>query len=145
MGMASLADLLLSQRSPLGNRGDYNIDTINGTPVLPYYDPKKTDYDYEGYVQKYGMPDQSKGQHLTDEFKLPNHITFSTGSRYSNPQMQGGYWSGLGGESDQWQFQPSPFNLKQHSLADLIDYFNNYERKGTKLMKNGRSIAEGTR
>ena len=141
--MPSLADLLLAQKSPLGNRGDYNIDTIGGQAVLPYYDPRKTDYDYEGYVNAYGIPDQSNGQHLTDEFKLPNHETFSTFSRYSNPQMQGGTWSGIGGNSDQWQFQPSPLNLQQHSLADLIGYFNSRERKGTKLVNDGKVIAEG--
>ena len=141
--MASLVDLLLSMKSPMGSRGDYNIDTINNQAVLPYYDPNKTDYDYEGYVGAYGIPDQSKGQHLTDEFKLPNHITFSTGSRYSNPQMQGGKWTGIGGNSNQWQFEPSALNLKNHSLTDLIDYFNNYERKGTKLRVDGKILAEG--
>jgi len=33
---------------------------------------EQPDYDMAGYVAKYGKPDQSKGQHLTDEFKLPN-------------------------------------------------------------------------
>ena len=143
--MASLVDLLLAQKSPLGNRGDYGIDSIGGNPVLPYYDPNKTDYDYEGYINAYGIPDQSKGQHLTDEYKLPNHITFSSGSRYSNPQMQGGKWSGVGGNSNQWQFEPSALNLQQHSLADLVNYFNNYERKGTKLKMGNNILAEGAR
>jgi hypothetical protein len=80
---------------------------------------------------------------LTDEYKLPNHITFSSGSRYSNPQMQGGKWTGIGGNSNQWQFEPSALNLKNHSLTDLIDYFNNYERKGTKLRVDGKILAEG--
>jgi len=141
--MASLADLLMSQKSPYSNRGDFGLDTVGGRPVLPYYDPRQTDYDYEGYINAYGVPDQSKGQHLTDEFKLPNHITFSTGSRYSNPQMQGGKWTGIDGNSNQWQFEPSALNLKNHSLTDLIDYFNNYERKGTKLRVGGKILAEG--
>src|SRR5215472_5465284 len=50
------------------------------------------DYDMPGYIAKYGQPDQSKGQHLTDEFKLPNHMTFSTDSKYSNDTQKGGEW-----------------------------------------------------
>jgi hypothetical protein len=26
-------------------------------------------YNLQGYIDKYGVPDMSKGQHLTDEFK----------------------------------------------------------------------------
>ena len=48
----------------------------------------ESDYVYDGYVEKYGVPDQSKGQHLTDEFKLPNHITFSKGSKNSTKDKQ---------------------------------------------------------
>ncbi|MDP1774257.1 MAG: hypothetical protein Q8L15_18470 [Methylobacter sp.] len=46
---------------------------MSGAPMPTQDSP---DYDIKGYVEKYGEPDQSKGQHLTDEFKLPNHITF---------------------------------------------------------------------
>lgn len=84
----------------------------------------KIDYDYDGYITKYGVPDQSKGQHLTDEFKLPNHITFSTESQYSTPERQGGEWKK---EGNQWHFYASPFNLKQHSVEDLLSYFKQYE------------------
>lgn len=145
MPRLNLADVLMQQKSPYSNRGDYGLDSVGGYPIAPYYDPRQTDYDYQSYVNAYGIPDQSAGQHLTDEFKLPNHFTFSTHSRYSNPQMQGGTWSGMGGNSNQWQFEPSAQNLKQHSLADLIDYFNNYERKGTKLRYGGKIMAEGSK
>ena len=42
---------------------------------------KGSDYDMAGYIAKYGQPDQSKGQHLTDEFKMPSHISFSNEKR----------------------------------------------------------------
>jgi hypothetical protein len=39
-------------------------------------------YDYGGYRDKYGEFDMSGGKHLTDEFKLPAHMTFSDDSIY---------------------------------------------------------------
>ena len=83
------------------------------------------DYDYSGYSRKYGKPDQSKGQHLTDEFKLPNHITFSTDSKYSTAEKHGGEWKEEGGK---WHFYASPFNLKQHSESELKEYFKTHEK-----------------
>jgi hypothetical protein len=83
------------------------------------------DYDYEGYVKKYGEPDQSKGQHLTDEFKLPNHITFSRESIYSTPEKQGGEWKKLDGK---WHFFASPYNLTVHSPERLQRYFQEREK-----------------
>lgn len=77
-----------------------------------------------GYRAKYGEPDQSKGQHLTDEFKLPNHITFSTDSKYSKPGQEGGLWKKQEGV---WHFYASPYNLKQHSTEELKEYFKKRE------------------
>jgi hypothetical protein len=83
-----------------------------------------SDYDMPSYIAKYGQPDQSKGQHLTDEFKLPNHITFSTDSQYSTPERQGGVWSQQDG---QWHYAPSAFVLQQHSPQELQEYFKRSE------------------
>lgn len=83
------------------------------------------DYDYDGYIAKYGEPDQSKGQHLTDEFKLPNHITFSKDSKYSNKEQEGGDWK-RGGDG-KWHFYASEFNLSQHSPERLQQYFAEHE------------------
>jgi hypothetical protein len=90
--------------------------------------PPASDYDIEGYRKKYGEPDQSKGQHLTDEFKLPNHMTFSSQSKYSNPNRPGGDWSQKNG---QWHFAPSMFNLRQHPLPEMQDYFARREPNST--------------
>ena len=92
--------------------------------------PKATghDYDMEGYIKKYGQPDQSKGQHLTDEFKNPGHITFSKESKYSKPGQEGGEWKYLDGNGrpmeekapgGQWHFYASPYNISQHSAQEL--------------------------
>jgi hypothetical protein len=101
------------------------------------------DYDFLGYVKKYGIPDQSKGQHLTDEYKLPNHITFSDQSRYSAPDMQGGTWQS--GGQNLWNFMPSEFNLQQHPIQQLLDYFKNKERKGTYVTGPKGKRAQGQR
>jgi len=81
-------------------------------------------YDLEGYINKYGIPDQSKGQHLTDEFKLPNHITFSDQSRHSTPETPGGQWKQ---EGEQWHYYASPYVVQQHGADKLTDYFKNRE------------------
>ena len=103
--------------------------------------PEGGDYDYAGYVAKYGKPDQSKGQHLTDEFKLPEHITFSTGSAYSQPDIQGGQWQS--GGTNRWQFTPSAQNLRNTPAGALGDYFRNYERQGTIVKLPDGTYVEG--
>lgn len=55
-----------------------------------------TDYDYRGFFKKNGPVDVSAGAHLTDEFKLPNHPTFSVESRYAVgvARAKAGSWDG---------------------------------------------------
>lgn len=82
------------------------------------------DYDLQGYISQYGKPDQSRGQHLTDEYKLPNHITFSEDSKYSNEKIRGGKWNK---ENGRWHFYPSAYNLMVTPREALIEYFRKYE------------------
>jgi hypothetical protein len=42
-----------------------------------------TDYNMRGFFDKYGAVDHKTGQHFTDEFKLPNHESFSDQSNYA--------------------------------------------------------------
>lgn len=55
-----------------------------------------TDYDLRGFFSKYGPVNVKTGQHLTDEFKLPNHETFSNESRYATglATRLAGKWNG---------------------------------------------------
>ena len=92
------------------------MDEWPGTPV--------SDYDMAGYRKKYGEPNQAQGQHLTDEFKLPNHMTFSSESMYSSPEKTGGKWTQVDGK---WHFAPSPYNLQQHNAQQMQDYFKTRE------------------
>jgi len=142
-----------------GNNSHYQVDPTMVARLmghLPQHNPDSPDYNTQAYVNKYGEPDQSKGQHLTDEFKLPNHMTFSDQSSYSNPyDMQGGAWQ-RGGSPDfekpdgtivptkYWNFAPSQFNMTQHSPNELAKYFTTRENKGTYLtLPEGRIVQGG--
>lgn len=83
------------------------------------------DYDMKGYIAKYGKPDASNGKHLTDEFKLPNHITFSTDSKYSNGLTKGGVWAKK--EDKKWHYAPSTYVISQHPMSELREYFKKSE------------------
>jgi len=55
------------------------------------------DYDLRGFYKKNPtFSVDTPGQHMTDEFKLPNHPTFSNESRYYNERTKhlGGHWEG---------------------------------------------------
>lgn len=97
-----------------GNRGDQGpapVTQVKQTSLSPeeeqrYQAWKATlpgrlqyegDYDLRGfYHQNPNFSVDVPGQHMTDEFKLPNHPTFSDESKYYGPQTQrlGGHWFG---------------------------------------------------
>lgn len=109
--------------------------------VIPAGTVEHPDYDYAGYVAKYGIP--VGGLHLlNDEFKLPSHITFDTDSIYSVGIYQGGVWEGSD-TTNVWQFYPSEYNLSQYSEATYQDYFENTQLVGTSVRING-NIYYGT-
>lgn len=100
---------------------------FNGHKTLTDWIAKEQEsgYDLAGYINKYGIPDRSKG-HLVDEFKLPHHITFSDESKYSTPETPGGKWRK--DESEKWHYTPSDYVLKQHGAEKLQKYFNENEK-----------------
>lgn len=110
---------------------------------IPEPTQNNPDYDYSGYVAKYGIPDQSKGQHLTDEFKLPEHPTFSVYSKYSSPDIQGGQWQS--GGTDRWQFTPSEQNLRNMTSGALANYFQTRENKNTFVKLPDGTLVEGSK
>jgi hypothetical protein len=82
------------------------------------------DYDLRGAWAQQGGGDLG-GAHLTDTFKLPNHPTFSSGSRYSTPEQPGGHWAEM--PDGRWVFLPSQTNYEQFGRANLEDYFRRFE------------------
>lgn len=92
---------------------------------------EQQDYDLPGYFKATnGAP--LLGGHLTDEFKKPNHPTFSSESRYHGVNgNQGGIW----GKNSQgaFTFTPGQTNLEHWGPQGLQNYFNTYE-KGNELL-----------
>ena len=82
------------------------------------------DYDLRGAF-KAGSGQAANG-HFPDQFKKPNHPTFSTQSQYSGVGgLQGGEWAQ--GSNGKWTFKASPAVLKFHSPEELQKYFQQRE------------------
>lgn len=92
------------------------------------------DYDMEGWRKETGLDSLPEGQHYPDTYKLPNHMTFSDESKYSTPETPGGHWEEY--EKGKWNFTPSKFNLEQHPLEEMKDYFKNVEGPDARLVPN---------
>lgn len=87
--------------------------------TLPPRLQESDDYDLRGFFQKNPNFNIDKpGQHLTDEFKLPNHETFSNESKYYNDQTreQGGTWQPRQGGG--YSFIPNNPAVKQRVDED---------------------------
>lgn len=81
-------------------------------------------YDLRGAFEA-GVTPNSRG-HLTDEFKLPTHPTFSIESRYNGQGGKtGGEWIEVA--PGRWQFNASPWNLQNMPREALVDYFDRVE------------------
>ncbi len=88
------------------------------------------DYDLRGAF-KASQGTDARG-HMTDQFKKPNHPSFSTESQYSTPDNPGGQW--INRDNNKF-FVPSAANLTGRSFEDLQGYFNKVEPEIT-LMQN---------
>ena len=82
------------------------------------------DYDYAG-AKRAGVKPDVRG-HMPDTYKLPNHMTFSDDSIYSQPGHEGGKWRQTPDGS--WVFWASPLNASQHSLPEMSSYFHRVEQ-----------------
>ena len=90
---------------------------------------EKNDYDLQGYFKATNGAPLGEG-HLTDQFKKPNHPTFSTESQYHGNGNQGGAW---GQNPDgTYNFTPGATNMQVWGAPALQQYFDTYE-KGNKL------------
>lgn len=118
------------------------------------FNKESPDYGMDSYIKKNGVPAPYRsmveymkgGRHIGDEFKMPNHQTFSTQSSYSAPDMQGGEWKTGGAEgSPYWSFKPSEFNLKQNPIEELMKYWKSNQPEGTFLQLPDGSYYGGVR
>lgn len=81
----------------------------------------KYDYDLQGaFLSKTGNAGDPRG-HFTDQFKKPNHPTFSDQSQYNGLDgYVGGKWTKSG-------YQPSTTNIQFHPRPELQNYFDTTE------------------
>lgn len=98
------------------------------------------DYDLQGAWQ--ANKDISMTSQAPEKFKKPNHPTFSTDSKYSNPMgFQGGQWFF---DDNKWHFEPSRHNLMFHGGMDNISNYFKEADPDVELVKQGpasRAIA----
>lgn len=93
------------------------------------------DYDMRGFWQK-GDAFADNG-HAGDQFKKPNHPTFSNQSQYHGVDgHQGGVWGG-GQDGQPWTFTPSATNLQMNDAGDLQHYFQTQEKGNQLILPNG--------
>lgn len=77
------------------------------------------DYDMDSYLRE-GGNFLKAGCHYPDKYKLPNHITFSNESIYSNGDKIGGKWTK---NNNTWRFKPSKYNIMINGLENIKNYF----------------------
>lgn len=81
------------------------------------------DYDLKGFFKEFGKEPIPQGEdfHLVDKYKLPNHATFSSESKYYNPETEslGGNWMNRG---DKWVYSPN-----SEAKQTVIEYVPNEE------------------
>lgn len=99
------------------------------------------DYDLQGaWLEKLGQPDRyeaAQNGHLDDYGKKPNHITFSTGSKWHDPKVPertGGEWRQA--KDGSWDFYPGTGN--KASDDELKAYFDKYEKGNRVHKRDGR-------
>lgn len=85
-----------------------------------------TDYDLKGAYAAGLKPSGANG-HFTDTFKLPNHPTFSSESKYSTPEKPGGVWGVDASGKD--TFTPSAWMAAdKNRMETLKKYFAEREK-----------------
>jgi hypothetical protein len=107
---------------------------------LKQYGIRETpDYDYRGAYEAGLQPDPATG-HFNDTFKRPNHITYSTESRYSQGENAppAGRWEGS--DETGWTFYASPTNIANAGgVKGLQQYFRKYEKDAKLVLPDARA------
>lgn len=108
--------------------------------VNPKAQGDMADYDVRGAWKAGKIPASGHGP---DDWKKPNHPTFSDESIYHGPATPGGKWVQLEPESKAhpagvWKFQASPYNLHYRDATALQDYFNRVEAGNTLALPSAK-------
>lgn len=105
--------------------------------ALPHDLQNMDDYDLRGAWRE-NFRAAANG-HLGDKYKMPNHMTFSNESQYSNAQHAGGSWADatpttMSDAAKRWVYWATPFNMTQHSGQEMGSYFRQYEPNSTVVL-----------
>ena len=77
---------------------------------------------------------------MSDKYKLPTYMTFSTDSKYSTPDKTGGTWSS---DDNGDIFITSPYLESIHSLADYLRWLPTNDSGVKTLIYKGKSYHIG--
>jgi len=135
---ASISDMQPSFKVPPAQQPQSFDTTLNAQQTTQYqawlkqmaaagYATGNSDYDMQGAFLA-GVKPNPTSKHYPDQFKKPNHMTFSTESQYHGKPYKGGEWKQVNGK---WSFYASPDNLKFNNREALINYFKTKEAKSS--------------
>lgn len=96
------------------------------------------DYDYRKFYSRNrdnaeAMLTGDPSAHFTDQYKLPNHPTFSNESIYNTRSTPGGNW--VEHPNDKWEFQHSDFTMR-HS-DETLNYLKENDKNSISTYKGG--------
>ena len=111
------------------------MDVNTLSPLNEYYENGGDTTDYNFAAWQLADPIRAsyhvvnpKDFHGPDQYKYPNHITFSDDSMYSTPEHMGGHWTEL--KNGKWQFQPSQWNIQNAGGKEkFLNWWNQGEGK----------------
>lgn len=113
--------------------------TFPGNVVTEYPQFQKGgDYNMLGYAMHHPIGAlkhfiNPEKYHATDEYKRPNHMTFSDESKYSNKEHQGGHWEQQ--QDGTWTFTPTAWNIQNAGGYDkLQDWWSQTEGKAGNIL-----------
>lgn len=112
-----------------------------GRKVDSNYDNEGFYNDPDTYFQWQEEEEKNPGKaHMSDKYKLPTYMTFSTDSKYSTPEETGGTWSY---DDNGDIFITSPFLESKHSLADYLKWLPINDSGVKTLIYKGKSYHIG--
>lgn len=112
-----------------------------GRKVDPDYDNEGFYNDPDTYFAWQEEEDKNPSKaHMSDKYKLPTYMTFSTDSKYSTPEETGGTWSY---DDNGDIFITSPFLESKHSLADYLKWLPINDSGVKTLIYKGKSYHIG--
>lgn len=111
------------------------MDVNTLSPLNKYYEQGGDTTDYNFAAWQLADPIRASYHvvnpedfHGPDQYKYPNHMTFSDESMYSTPEHMGGHWTEL--KNGKWQFQPSQWNIQNAGGKEkFLNWWNQGEGK----------------